>query len=61
MTFRGHVHNVVVVLDEPANLQEGAEVLVEPIEQINLADRLRNISGVIQDLPADLADNHDQL
>jgi len=62
MPFRGHVHNGVVVLDEPALLPEGAEVRVEPVapkQGKTLADRLRNIIGSVPDLPADLAENHD--
>ena len=31
MTFRGHIHNGHVVLDEPATLAEGVEVQVSPV------------------------------
>jgi hypothetical protein len=33
MTFRGHVHNGQVVLDEPVSLPEGAMVQVSPLDQ----------------------------
>lgn len=59
MTFRGHVQNGVVVLDEPADLPEGVEVRVERAGRNTLADRLRNVIGSVPDLPEDLADNHD--
>lgn len=59
MTFRGHVQNGVVVLDEPTDLAEGAQVHVQPVGRRTLADRLRNVIGSVPDLPEDLADNHD--
>lgn len=31
MTFRGHIHNGQVVLDEPAPLAEGVEVQISPL------------------------------
>jgi hypothetical protein len=33
MTYRGHVQNGQITLDEPARLPEGAEVNVEVVEQ----------------------------
>ena len=59
MTFRGHIRNGVVVLDEPADFPEGVEVCVECGGRKTLADRLRNVIGSVPDLPEDLADNHD--
>jgi hypothetical protein len=59
MSVRGHIRNGVVVLDEAADLPEGAEVYVERIGRKTLADRLRNIIGSVPDLPEDLAENHD--
>jgi len=70
MTYRGHVKNGVVVLDQPAELPEGAEVDVtvrtEPRTEKDdekpiptLADRLRNVIGTVKGLPRDLAENHD--
>ena len=31
MTYRGHIQNGVVVLDDPVHRDEGTEVLVEPV------------------------------
>jgi hypothetical protein len=59
MSFRGHIRNGVVVLDEPADLPEGAEVCVERAGRKTLADRLRNVIGSVPDLPEDLAEKHD--
>ena len=33
MTYRGHVHNGQITLDEPARLPEGAQVNIEVVEQ----------------------------
>lgn len=33
MTYRGHVHNGVIVLDSPHELPEGAAVHVEPLPE----------------------------
>jgi len=63
MTYRGHVQGGVVVLDEPAALAEGTEVIVEPVYQrdpISLADRFRKVIGTVPDLPCDMAANHDR-
>ena len=49
MTYRGHVENGVIVLDEPAELPEGAPVRVELAEKGSrptLADRLRDVIGI---------------
>jgi hypothetical protein len=62
VNYRGHVQKGVVVLDEPANLDEGIEVIVEPVIQenpISLADRFRKVIGAVTDLPPDMAANHD--
>jgi hypothetical protein len=62
MTYRGHVKNGVVVLDEPAPLPEGASVRVELAksdEERTLADRLRDVIGIVHGLPPDLAEQHD--
>ena len=61
MVYRGHVKNGVVVLDEPAELPEGAEVRVELAEEedcTTLADRLRDVIGIGEG-PSDLAEHHD--
>jgi len=62
MAYRGHVENGVVVLDEPVKLPEGAVVRVELAEEAKgrtLADRLRDVIGIVQGMPSDLAENHD--
>ena len=62
MSYRGRYLNGVVVLDEPAQLEEGAEVLVEPVaseDTPSLADRFRKVIGTVDDLPNDMAANHD--
>ena len=62
MTYRGHVENGVVVLDEPASLPEGAKVRVEleaPERELTLAERLKDVVGILKGLPADFAAQHD--
>jgi hypothetical protein len=70
MTYRGHVKNGVVVLDEPAAIPDGSEVEVRPIKAAEgrrksagklptLAERLAPFIGVLKGLPPDLAENHD--
>ena len=63
MTYRGRVKNGVIVLDPAANLPEGAEVEVSPLapeEQIpTLYERLKDIIGIAEGLPADSSINHD--
>ena len=61
MSYRGHVVNGVVVLDQ-ATLPEGTEVRVEPVPETarkTLADRLRRVIGRAEGLPVDMADQHD--
>lgn len=62
MTYRGHIRNGVVVLDEAVDLPEGTEVTVVTDEcggQKTLADQLRDVIGRVPDLPEDFAQNHD--
>jgi len=63
MTYRGHVKSGQIVLDEPVALPEGAEVNVELVakgqSQTNIWDKLRELSGIVDGLPEDLAENHD--
>ena len=62
MMFRGKVKGGVVVLEPGARLDEGADVVVEPVEPAparSLADRLRPVIGIAKGLPKDLAENHD--
>jgi len=62
MSYRGHIENGAVVLDEPAPLAEGARVRVEPEEperELTLAERLKDVVGILKGLPPDLAAQHD--
>ncbi len=70
MIYKGHVENGVIVLDEPANLPEGAEVEVHPVhtpkqthqseEDVpTLYERLKPFIGMVKDAPPDAAVNHD--
>ena len=62
MTYRGHVENGVVVLDDPASLPDGVKVRVEPEEsgrEQTLAERLKDVVGILRGLPSDFAAQHD--
>jgi hypothetical protein len=62
VTYKGHVKNGKVVLDEPVKLPDGMEVQVVVLERKSeptLADRLRCVIGAVKGLPSDLARNHD--
>ena len=62
MTYRGHLENGVVVLDEPVSLPDGARVRVEPEEperELTLADRLKDVVGILKGMPSDFAEQHD--
>jgi hypothetical protein len=64
MTYRGHIKSGQIVLDEPVSLPEGAVVNVELIKTVDQApvdlnEVLLRHAGKGQDLPADLAGNHD--
>ena len=62
MTYRGHVENGVIVLDEPAELPEGTSVRVELADEATgptLADKLARFIGCLDGLPSDFAENHD--
>jgi hypothetical protein len=68
MTYRGHVKNGVVVLDDPVALPEGCKVAVvlTPATEgagengtPTLFDQLAAVIGKGQQLPSDLAANHD--
>jgi hypothetical protein len=62
MSYRGHVKNGQITLDQPVALPEGAEVNVELVsngqEQPTIWDKLRALAGTI-DGPEDWAKNHD--
>lgn len=67
MTYRGHVRNGQIMLDEPIALPEGAELRIEVSttpstpndEHETLKSLLLRHAGKGRDLPADLAANHD--
>lgn len=68
MTYRGHVANGQVVLDDPVQLEEGTRVQVEVISgsqlyedapEETLTQRWASIVGKAKGLPSDAAENHD--
>ena len=61
MSYRGRVQNGVIVLEGPERLPEGTQVRVEPVEDApkTLAERFGPFIGCLDDLPADLAEQHD--
>lgn len=64
MTYRGTIRNGVVELEDANALPDGTVVTVEPVQQPAAAARggrakLKALAGVIDDLPSDLARNHD--
>ena len=61
MTYRGHIRNGQIVLDEPAKLPEGAEVDVALVEAARptIWEKLSKLAGTVDGLPPDMAKNHD--
>lgn len=61
MVFFGKIKDGKVVLDPSAQLPEGATVRVEPLDRPTVADTIYDLgSGAVEDdLPADLAREHD--
>ena len=67
MVFQGHIENGVAVFDEPVSLPDGLKVRIVPIDAAppkgadrkTLAERFKNIIGAVDDLPEDMAENHD--
>lgn len=69
MSYRGHIEDGVVVLDDDVQLPNGTAVNVEPVMPVltepvedeipTLYDRLKPFVGAVQGLPPDLAKNHD--
>ena len=62
MSYEGEVRNGVVVLDEGIALTDGTRVRVEPVAEPSrrtLAERLKNVIGIVEGLPSDFALNHD--
>lgn len=68
MTFHGHIENGVAVFDEPVSLPNGLKVQIVPIvdtarqsgNEKTLAERFKNVIGAVDDLPSDMAANHDR-
>jgi hypothetical protein len=63
MSFQGTVQNGVVVFDGQQQLPEGTRVEITVPEtsgkQPTLRERLAKLAGTVDDLPADMARNHD--
>jgi hypothetical protein len=62
MIYRGHVQNGLIVLDEKVTLPEGTVVLVEQVVLENgkrIAERYKNLIGIVLDMPIDMSENHD--
>lgn len=63
MTYRGHVKNGQIALDEAVALPEGAEVTVEIVsngeKRPTIWDKLLEMAGTVDGLPEDMAENHD--
>ena len=68
MSFEGHIENGVAVFDEPVSLPDGLKVRIVPVVDAarksagrkTLAERFKNIIGSVDDLPEDMAENHDK-
>jgi hypothetical protein len=59
MTYWGKVSNRAVVPPPEAKLAEGTMVKVEPVELPTLAEMLADFIGIVDDMPADWAEQHD--
>jgi hypothetical protein len=63
MTYRGHIRNGQITLDELVSLPEGALVNVEIVnngEQLpTIWDKLLELAGTVDGLPPGMAENHD--
>ncbi|HNR31448.1 MAG TPA: hypothetical protein PKI11_11220 [Candidatus Hydrogenedentes bacterium] len=68
MPYKGHVKDGVIVFDEPVDLCDGAEVLVDirPVQSNtdvergpSFRERYAAVIGKAQDLPEDASYNHD--
>ena len=72
MTYRGHVRNGLIVLDEPTDLPEGTAVEVHPAEETEpqqkpdpeekvptLYERLTPFIGMVKDAPPDASVNYE--
>jgi hypothetical protein len=63
--LQGTIQNGMVILDNPLPLADGTKVKIwmelpaEPPRQPTLRERLLKLAGTVDDLPADMARNHD--
>ena len=70
MTYKGHVENGVIIVDDPVRLDEGTEVVIQvaeqparPAGQVHSKSRFEPyeaLIGVLEDMPSDWADEHDR-
>jgi hypothetical protein len=68
MSFEGHIENGVAVFDEPVSLPDGLKVRIVPVADTphkpsgrkTLVERFKNVIGAVDDLPADMAEKHDE-
>ncbi|HWB08261.1 MAG TPA: hypothetical protein VG826_03515 [Pirellulales bacterium] len=64
--LHGTVQNGVIVIDDRIPLPEGTRVTIvveaknEQEENVTLRDRLLKLAGTVDDLPPDMARNHDR-
>lgn len=65
MTYRGHIENGVVVLDEQCDIPDGMRVTVDPIDAAtgngsrSLPEGLLRLAGILTDMPREMSENHD--
>jgi hypothetical protein len=65
MQYKGTIKDGVVVLEAGTPLEDGTEVLVQPVASDKSAgeptiwEKLQKFSGTVKDLPRDMARNHD--
>ncbi len=63
MTYRGTVLKGTVILPPEVKLADGTQVRVEPLEEASALEpvgkKLLALAGILKDLPADFAENHD--
>ena len=69
MTYKAHVENGAIILDEPVSLDDGTVLAVEVISESpskagslleSRRERYRPFLGALKDMPADWAENHDK-
>lgn len=61
ITATGYVHGNTLVMEEEIGLPEGTAVIVRmetTPAPISLAESLRDVIGIVNDLPSDMARNH---